>query len=55
MHPNFNKYFLLYTFSSETSLVAVFTKKDELNNEWPISFMSTSLLGTKLNYPTMDK
>ena len=38
----FSKHFLLYTFSSDTSLVFLLYQKDELNNEWPISFKSVS-------------
>lgn len=53
--PDFNKYFLLYTFSSDASPAIVLTQKDELNNEQPISFMITSLQGPKLNYPGVDK
>lgn len=53
--PNFNKYFLLYTFASEISLTIVLTSKDELNNERPIFFMSVSLQGPELNYPTVVK
>ena len=54
-NTNFNKDFLLYTFGSDTSLTIVATHKDELNNEHAISFMSLSMEGPKLNYPTMDK
>lgn len=51
----FNKYLLLYSFTSNTSLVVVLTQKDELNNEQPISFMSASLQGPELKYLTMKK
>lgn len=54
-NPNFSKYFLLYTFSFDTSLVVVLTQKDELNNEQPISFIIVSLQGPELNYPSMEK
>lgn len=40
---DFGKNFLLYTFTYDSYLVVVLTQKDELNNERPISFMSTSL------------
>lgn len=53
--PDFNKDFLLYTFPSNASLSVVLTQKDELNNEWPISFMSPILQGTKLNYLAVEK
>lgn len=54
-NPDFGKYFFLYTFSFDTSLIDVLTQKDELNNERRISFMSVSLQGPKLKYPIMDK
>jgi len=54
-NPKFNMYFLLYTFSSDTSLTAMLTKKDELNNERLISFVSVSLQGPNIKYPTMGK
>lgn len=54
-NPDLNKYFLLYTFAFNTSLVIVLTQKDELNNERPIPFMSASLQGPQLNYLAMKK
>lgn len=53
--PNFNKNVLLYNFASDMSLPRVVTQKDDLNNEHPISFMSASMYGPKLNYPTIEK
>ena len=53
--PDFNKGFILYTFASNSSLTAVLTQKDTNNDERPISFMSTGLQGTELNYPEIDK
>jgi hypothetical protein len=47
--PDFNKYFFLYTFASDQSLVAVLTKMDDDKNESPVSFMSTNLQGVELN------
>ncbi len=54
-NPNFNKDLLIYTFASDTSLAAMLTHKDELNNERPISFMSGSLRGPEVNYHTVEK
>jgi hypothetical protein len=51
----FRKYFFLYTFACDQLLVAVLTHKDDDNNETPVSFMSTNLQGTELNYPSIDK
>jgi hypothetical protein len=52
---NFNRDLSLYTFASDQSLEAVLTQKDEDNNKAPVSFMSTNLQGSELNYPTIDK
>ena len=54
-NPYFKKYFLLYNFSSDTSIIVVLTQKDGQNNERLIYFMSASLQGPKINYPAIDK
>ena len=41
--PNFEKDFILYTFASDDSLAAVLTQKEDGGDEYPISFMSTSM------------
>jgi hypothetical protein len=33
----------------------VLTQKDDENNEAPISFMSTKIQGTEIDYPSIDK
>ena len=53
--PDYMKDFILYTFASDDSLAAVLTQKEDRRDEFPISFMSTSLQGAELNYPTVDK
>ena len=53
--PNFDKDFILYTFASDDSLAAVLTQKEDGGDEFPIDFMSTSLQGAELNYPSIDK
>ena len=53
--PDFDKYFILYTFTFDDSLEAVLTQKEDGGDEFPISFMSTGLQGSELNYPTVDK
>ena len=53
--PNFEKDFILYTFTSDDSLAAVLTQKEDGGDEYPISFMSTGLQGVELNYPAIDK
>ena len=39
--PDFEKDFILYTFTSDDSLAAVLTQKEDGGEEFPISFMST--------------
>ena len=53
--PDFEKDFILYTFAYDNSLTAVLTQREERGDEYPISFMCTSLQGAELNYPTIDK
>ena len=45
----------MYTFASDDSLAAVLTQKEDGGDEYPISFMSTSLQGAELNYLVIDK
>ena len=40
---NFDKEFILYTFSSDHSIVAVLTQKNEVGEEFTVSFMSIGL------------
>jgi hypothetical protein len=53
--PDFSRYFYLYTFSSDQSLLAVLTQKYDEKNEEPVSFMRTKLKGLELNYPSIEK
>ena len=52
--PNFNKDFILYTFASNHSTAAMLTQKNEVGEEFPVSFMSIGLEGPELIYPTID-
>ena len=52
---DFDKDFIVYTFVSDDSLATVLTQKEDGGDEFPISFICTSLQGAKLNYPGMDK
>ena len=46
---------ILSCFASDDSLAAVLMQKEEGGDEYPISFMRTSLQGDELNYPIVDK
>lgn len=52
--PNFDNEFILYTFSSDHSIVVVLTQKNEEGEEFLVSFMSTGLQGDELKYPSID-
>lgn len=54
-NPDLKKDFLLYTFAFDNLLAIVLTQKDKMNDECPISFMSASMQGLELNYPTINK
>ena len=53
--PDFEKDFILYTFASDNSLTIVLMQKEEGGDEYPISFMSTSLQGAESNHLDVDK
>ena len=53
--PNFDNEFILYTFASDHSIDVVLTQKNEDEEEFLVSFMSTRLQGIELRYPAIDK
>ena len=53
--PNFDSEFILYTFASEHSIAYVINQKSEEGEEFPVSFMSTSLQEAELKYRAIDK
>ena len=53
--PYFENDFIIYTFSLDNSLARMLIQKEELGDEYPISFMSTGLQGDELNYPAVGK
>ena len=55
MSLNFEKYFILYTFSIDLSYVVFLTQKQAEDIEIPISFMRSTFKGAKLNYYHIDK
>lgn len=52
--PYFDKEFILYTFTSDTSCATILTQKKEEGDEVSISFMSSSLQGAELKYPDIE-
>ena len=52
---DFNKDFILYTFTSDISYAAVLTQLNQQNNEVPISFINSNFKGAELNYHEVDK
>ena len=52
---DFENDFILYTFSSDHSIMAMLTHKYDVGEEFLGSFMITSLQVVELNYPTTDK
>ena len=53
--PNFSDTFILYTFSSDRSYVAILTQANQEKAEALISFFSSNLQGAKLNYSDVEK
>ena len=48
--PNYNKYFLLYLATAESTIGMVLVQEDDLFSEYVIHYMSRGLVGSKLNY-----
>ena len=53
--PYFDKEFILYTFSFDTSYVAILTQNNEEGDDIPMSFMSSNLKGIELKYLDVEK
>ena len=53
--PNFSKEFMIFSFSSEHTIVGVLLHKNEQNLEQPISFHNKSLRYSTLKYDIMEK
>jgi len=52
--PNFDKDFILYTFSFENGYEIALTQNKDEGNEVPIAFISSLLQGSELKYPEVD-
>jgi hypothetical protein len=55
LSPYFSQYFILYTFTYDTTFVVVFTQKKNEGNEFPMAFMISGLQGSELHYLEVDK
>ena len=53
--PDFSKYFLIFSFSSEHIVVGVLLQKNHEGNEQPISFYNKTLRDTPLKYEIVEK
>ena len=53
--PNFDKEFLIFSFSSEHMIARVILQKNEKNEEKPIFFYNKTLRDSTLNYNIMKK
>jgi hypothetical protein len=53
--PNFEKYFIFFSFSSMHTIVGVLLQKDEKNFEKRISYYSRTLRDSPLKYDIMEK
>ena len=53
--PNFEKDFILFSFTSEHTIAGVFLQKDDQNFEKPIAYYSKTLRDAPLKYDIMEK
>jgi len=53
--PKFNRDFILFSFASEHTIVAVLLQKNDYGYEQPISFFSKALRDAPLKYNIMEK
>jgi hypothetical protein len=53
--PNYNKYFLLYLATTESTIGMVLVKEDDFLSEYVIYYLSRGLVGLKINYSHIEK
>jgi hypothetical protein len=53
--PYFDKYFILYSFSSKETIASILTQRNSKGEELPISFMSKMLHDYELKYSDIEK
>jgi hypothetical protein len=53
--PNYSKEFMIFSFSSENTIVVVLIQRNEQGHEQPISFFRKTLRDSKLKYDIVEK
>jgi hypothetical protein len=53
--PDFQRYFIIYSFTTETVIASVLTQKNSKGEELPISFMRKTLHDYELRYSKLEK
>ena len=53
--PEFSKYFLIFSFASEHTIVGVLLQKNQEGGEQPIAFYNKTLRDAPLKYDIMEK
>lgn len=53
--PKFTKYFLIFSFSSQNTIVAILLQKNNEGHAQPIAFFSKVLIDVALKYNIMEK
>ena len=53
--PNLSKYFLIFSFASEHTVVEILFQKNHEGNDQPISFYNKTLRHSTLKYNILDK
>jgi hypothetical protein len=53
--PNFTKYFIIFSFSSNDTIAGVLLQKNDEGDEKPIAFMRKVLRDSELNYTIIEK
>ena len=53
--PDFDKYFLVFSYASEHTIAAILLQKNDQGEEHPIAFFSKMLRYGELKYDIMEK
>jgi hypothetical protein len=55
INPDFNKYFIIYSFASKETIASILTQRNLKGEELPISFMRKTLHDYELKYSEIEK